>query len=673
MTKTMLDPDEADLTAAATDDANILMLRVVRVLGLLELLPDEENVPTLSQAAQTSRLRVEIDKWGSYETEYIYLVDMGYTSPEVVFQMLWDGVEVGETVTKAMTKDPAGLFPVALEMPQFLLEAEGVSRVSYRRWIRYIENKSTADPQLIRIDKSAPNLRSPCPLQGPDDNVSVIDQAYLDLNGQRAIFFLDRWPDIRLEDEVLLYLTPVDEVGSPTNPIARQRVDASNKGLDPFPASIPAASLSNGFYRLFCRLRDRTGNIGPPSILLPVKVSLGGGIQLPPPSVPLAGDGLVDLDDARQPVRVRLPFIDAVLPGDVLQAYWNGHALGPVTVGNNQAWPIDVPVPWLIITQDGFVGPVQRRVYYKGIRFGVPLDSPFVDVWLDLRVAGPDPIGPDPENPLLKRVVIKGVEGDNQLGLGDVDLPVTVQVPLYETPQVGELLELYWGALGRVVATYTVKPGDVAGQVVRFTPVDYEVVRQGGFGSVPVFYTTFNGVNRQRAPVTSVHVIDGRLGRFDELVANPPYVSLWGWINCESILVKKTSPKQPDTYRSALLFHVPGEQANLALNDSIELSWQMCRSLNGQTPISPIYYFPPVKVDKPAYLTSGIDLRMDRIKTLIVDELRKPIGGVPTTVLEGSVWVGYRVRKADGRLGESVSSCYSVSLLRPGGTMCVVN
>lgn len=673
MTKITQDQGAAGLTAADTDGENTLALQVVRVLGLMELRADEEGVPTLSQAAQTSRLRLEIDKWGYYETEYADLVDKGYSPPEVVFQALWNGEEIGEPVTKTMVKDPAGLFPLVLEMPQFLLQAEGVARVSYRRWIKYIDNKSTADPQLIRIDRTAPNFQNPCPLLGPDKNVAVIDQAYLDLNDQRAIFFLDRWTDVRLDDEVLLFLVPVDEVGSPSEPIAIQKVDVANKMLDPFPASIPAERLKNGFYRLFCRLKDRTGNIGPPSILLPVKVSLGGGIQLPPPSVPLAADGLVDLEDARQPVKVRIPFIEAALPGDVLQAYWNGHALQPVTVGENQAWPIDVPVSWLVITQDGFVGPVQRRVYYTGIRSGAPLDSPYVDVWLDLRVAGPDPIGPAPENPRLKRVVIKGVGGDNQLGLGDVDLPVTVEVPLYEMPHAGEILELYWGALGRVVATYMVKSGDVAGQVVRFTPVDYEVVRQGGFGSVPVFYTTFNGVNRQRAPITPVDVIDGSLGTFEELVADPPHVSLWGWINCESILVKKTSVKQPDKYRDALLFHVPGGQANLALNDRIELSWQMCRSLNGQTPISPVYFFPPFDVDKPEYLINGIDLRMDRIQSLIVDELRKPIEGVPPTLLEGSVWVGYRVRKPDGRWGESLSSCYGVSLVRGGGTMCVVN
>ncbi|MCS5515786.1 hypothetical protein NWF32_12865 [Pseudomonas qingdaonensis] len=202
MTKITQDQGAAGLTAADTDGENTLALQVVRVLGLMELRADEEGVPTLSQAAQTSRLRLEIDKWGYYETEYADLVDKGYSPPEVVFQALWNGQEIGEPVTKTMVKDPAGLFPLVLEMPQFLLQAEGVARVSYRRWIKYIDNKSTADPQLIRIDRTAPNFQNPCPLLGPDKNVAVIDQAYLDLNDQRAIFF---WTDGLMSASMMRY------------------------------------------------------------------------------------------------------------------------------------------------------------------------------------------------------------------------------------------------------------------------------------------------------------------------------------------------------------------------------------------------------------------------------------------------------------------------------------
>lgn len=656
-----LTPHDASEVDMGDNDSSVLSLKIPRIIGLLPLLADEDSIPSLPQSAQASPLQLEIDRWDGYAAEYKALILQGYTEPKVYVQALWNGLEVGEATCHELLKDPAALFPIVTYLPQFLLTTGGVASVSYKRWIQYIDNMTYSDPQRIRIDKTAPNFGNPCPLQGPDKNVAVIDQAYLDRNNQRAIFFLDRWSDIRLEDQVLIFAARVEDVGSPAEPLVTQTVDFSSKPMDPFPAAIAGELLSNGRYRLFCRLKDRTGNISPPSLLLDVLVNLGGGVQLPPPSVPLADDGLIDLNDTYQPVNVRIPFIDAARPGDVLQAYWNNRALGRVTVQPNQVWPIGVPVPWEIVTADGFVGPLQRAVYYQGIRQGAPLDSPSIGVMVDLRVAGPDPVGPQPENPLLKPVVVKGLNGDNHLGADDVDLPVKVQVALYERPQAGDVLELYWGTGASVVSTYQVQPHDAGARVITFPVIDYRIIESAGAGPrVPVHYWTFNGVNRQRSPTTLVNVEARPLPDFQALETIAPYVTLWGWINCDSLFSKK-KPLPAE----GLPFRVPGNQPNLQSGDEVQLSWQMHKAQNGQLPISPLHYFPPVRVSASA-ARDGVLLYMGLIEELIIKELQKSERG-----MEGSVKVGYRVRKADGRWGLATFIYLGVSLIRPGGAVCL--
>lgn len=645
--------------AINVDDSVVLDLKKPRPLGTLRVLDDEDGIQTLPLIAQVVPLLIEIDAWDEYAEDYHEMVDRGYT-PEVVFQVIWNGELASAPVMKVMPKDPAQLFPVRLQIPQALLLAEGINWISYRQWINYVYNEFDATPVPVRVDKTAPNFGNPCPLLGPDKNVTVIDQAYLEQNNQRATFFLARWADIRLGDRVFLYAMPVSDIGTPSEPTVVTVVEASNKQLNPFPVSIERERLSTGRYRVFCRLMDRSGNQGPLSLILDVRVDLGTGIRLPAPEVPLAFDGLIDLQDTYQPVQVRIPFIEQAQPGDRLQAYWNGRPLAPVTVQANQVWPIDVPVPWGVITAEGFVGPFKRLVHYQGIRDGVPQDSPATSVLVDLRVAGPDPEGPYPENRQLNRVTVKNVEGgDNELGWGDVDRPVTVQVRLYNNPIVGEVLELYWGELGRIVGTYTVKPGDAGGALVTFSPVPYEVVRQAGFGpAIPVFYWTFNQVNRQRAPTTPVRVADSALLTFQPIEGIPPYVSLFGWINCDSLYSKK-KPLPPQ----GLPFFVPG-QDQLDAGDTIELSWQMCRDKFGLDPISPIFYFAALPIAA-ADAQNGLNLHMNRVDELIVEELKKG-----NSNMEGSVRVGYRVSKQDGRRGLSDVATFFVSLLSPGGMRC---
>lgn len=646
--------------AITADDSIVLDLKKPRPLGTLRVLDDEEGIQTLPLIAQVTPLRIEIDAWDEYAEDYQEMVERGYT-PEVFLQVIWNGELVSSPVMKVMTKDPAEIFPIQLRVPQSLLVAEGISWVSHRQWINYVYNEFDARPVAIRVDKTAPNFGNPCPLLGPDKNVTLIDQAYLEQNNQRATFLLSRWADIRLDDRVFLYAVPVSDVGTPSEPVVVTVVDASNKPLNPFPVSIERDRLSTGRYRVFCRLMDRSGNQGPDSLILDVRVELGTGGRLPPPEVPLGFDGLVDLQDAYQPVQVRIPFIGQALPGDTLQAYWNGRPLGPVIVQANQTWPIDVPVPWSVITAEGFVGPFKRLVHYEGIRDGVAQDSPATSVMVDLRVAGPDSEGPYPENRQLKPVTVTNADGGvNELGLEDVDQPVKVHVPLYRNPIAGEVLELYWGNLGRVVATYTVKPGDVADSPVTFSDVPYGVVREAGLGeAIPVFYWTFNQVNRQRAPIRAVNVSLAPLARYQAIEGIPPYVSLFGWINCDS-LYSKEKPLPPQ----GLPFFVPGPQDLLAAGDNVELSWQMCRDKSGLDPISPIFYFPPIPITA-AGAQNGFNLYMSQIDTLIVEELKKGDNN-----MEGSVRVGYRVSKRDGRQRLANVEVFFVSLLSPGGARC---
>jgi hypothetical protein len=234
-------------------------------------------------------------------------------------------------------------------------------------------------------------------------------------------------------------------------------------------------------------------------------------------------------------------------------------------------------VPWNVLVAQG-LGPAVVKVGYNFIRSGSSRASEEADFNVDFTLAGQDhPNAPALLNPLLPLIDIVGGSGvPNVLLAGDRTSPVTPKLRLYQAPNPGEVLELYWGQYSAAVATYTVQAGDAEGAEVSFSDVPWSVIdTEPNNARLPVYYTTSNGVNEQQSEHTYVLV---QIATIDDL-PEPIFEDMddFGYIQCES--------KPWDGIRVRINF----DSGHFATGDEIKVFWQGYRTFNSSDPIGETY------------------------------------------------------------------------------------
>ncbi|MDH0648646.1 hypothetical protein N5D48_04640 [Pseudomonas sp. GD03858] len=361
------------------------MLQVVSALPLLE---DEEGIHTIPRAAQSRALTVSIpNAWDHYEDNY-------FPGAKLTFQ-IWMSLVVGNGIQSLvvpdtemdMPADPSLLFPISFDVPERFLRTEGVFRLYYKVWVTQDENVSQSLPVDIFLDKTAPNNYRPgerVELKYPTD---FIDDEYLERYNDALVIHIPKWESFRLEDVVEIFIEPTQ--GALAIPIKVEVVTEPFSDL--LEVSIPGDSIrarGNGRQFLFYRLIDRAGNQGGMSYSLPLQLQLGVPFDLPLPEVPLALDGLIDLADALSgDVTVEIRAIPELLPGDQLQAFWNGRPLPVFVVESNTRWPASIRVSHEEIFKDGASDAVPCVVHYIARHGGRPIRSEEITFTVDLREA----------------------------------------------------------------------------------------------------------------------------------------------------------------------------------------------------------------------------------------------------------------------------------------------
>lgn len=625
-----------------------LVLGAPKVPDALELIPDDQGILLIGRASQDSPLRVVIDTvWDLYPDDPPGSV--------TTLWLLWDDVRIVK-YEFTWPFDPAQLFPFTMWVPRQYLTSPGIHRIKYEVVV-WTGNPDFSMGITVNIDREAPNHNTRGEWLVFEDEVmrNGVTDAYLEANGGNLPAVVPHWPDMRDRDVVEFF------IGASADPSDPGVVRGGSVRVGPehvageavsilFPREVLNA-VGNGYRYAFYFLTDRAGNQGPRSRAQYIELALTGPIELLAPLVPLADvDRLIDLADVRTGVQVHVRLIEQARVGDIIQAYWNGRPLAPVEVGANQVWPLRLPVAWNVISADGFDAAVSCTVYYQ-IRRGAqrPYLSPNTSFTVDLTVAGPDPVGPDPINPRLPPVVVKGRAGDDILGGEDYQEDARVQVRLFEKPEAGDLLQLYWGSYPQVAAIYRVQSADRAGDWVTFTPVPWRVIEAVGNGSaVPVYYWTTNGINEQRSKDTPVAV---RFPTLQDLQpAEFPDATLFGWINCTH---------EP---WNGIKVRVPFD-ARMRAGDRLELTWQLCRGTNGERPMEGIRQTFIKQLTQQELSAREIDVIVGPFETLVLPLW--PLGTRPPET-EGAGLVSYTLQLQDGRLGSAPKSYISISLTRPG-------
>jgi len=633
---------------------SILRLEALQVPIALPMEADDFGYQ-IPREAQAQDLKVVIENvWDNYEGtvpgEITYVhVYFDYTpgaSPVVTEKLEWP-------------YDPSEVFPLSLSIPQSHLNSPGRHELSYI--VTLDGNPSPpSDLTVIDLDKLAPNQGAAWRrLEFP---VDVIDEVYLEDHDQ-VVATIEPWNDIKLKDVARGHWEALNDPD--TEAVCEVVIEPRHLKVDPDPIELvftgdDIRDKGTGEFFPYYVLYDKVGNEGVKSLRTSIEVDLAPApVTLRPPRVPQADDGLIDLEDARAPNGV-LMLVDEIVgaaAGDVLHFYWNLQHLGEHRIADPQPWPISIPVSWAALISGGTQLARQTiRVHYtwaRGVIGPRPSAPKFVPV--DLTVAGPiQPSDPDPINRALPQVTVKGVTGDNVLTVADSDQDARVVVPLYADPEPGEVLELIWDNLSTPVDTHTVQSGESEGdEIVMFVP--WSFIAPVGTGQMPVYYWTFNGINRQRAMDTSVSVdvapiIGLRQPIFPDVSTAPGAGS--NTINCtlEPWLGVRVD--------------IPGDPQRLDENDEILLDWTAYASPNWQsgTEIPHASGIFPHRLSAEEAIT-GYQF------TVAFDPYVKEPGVVdPGT---GSVAVFYRLRKANGGRGTSSSRKVYVSLIRANRPPCL--
>jgi len=569
------------------------------------------------------------------------LVELGFMEKNATFRMVdfkW-----------YPTEDPID-FPQTLKVPSYLLQNEGAFEVAIRI-SRYGSNPVEGDRKTLTIDKTKPNYgNSPGPAEFPAALGGVITETYLIREGEVSVLapFYD---DVKAGDRARYYWTanpipPDSEVAIREQEFSAEDIAARQLRITMYADEIRAGGP--GRRALYYFLRDRAGNEGPRSILSWIEVDLSpapGALQ--PPKVPLSDRGLIDRQQAREGVVVEVPEYDYADASHWAAIFWDDLLVDEIPIDPSD-FPAIAPVPWKNLHDKGD-GPRQADVYYRirqGSSYGPP--SPPTAVPVNLTLAGQDHANaPALINANLAQVEVYGEKTAtlNTLLTADYGYPATVSLKLYDAPQAGQVIELYWGSYPGFVARYEVEASDVAGKTVKLS-VPWSVIDTDKQNpALPVYYTTSNGVNQQRSLPTPVRVAIVLITGLKEPLF--PDAGIEGALHCCS---------RPRLWEGVRV-RIPAD-ARIENGDVITLVWQGCAGLNGTDPIDGTY------AEITRELTTlqpgeDIDFVVDDYDTLIAP-----------MVNEGSALVYYRLKKRNGGRGNSDDDYVIINRTMPSGEIC---
>ena len=409
------------------------------------------------------------------------------------------------------------MFPIQVWIPQDYFQNNEVVNISYR--VNNVEPDSmvfeSSFPRRIVIDRTPPG--GGLDLAPARFLIDPITENDLNTNATIGVEVPGDYLNRRPFDTVLCYLS-----ATPTLPVRPanylQTFEVINGAMV---VQIPVAEIRRfaGIPKLyfFYKLRDRSGNQTPHySEVASAELVLNAApANLSVPEVPAyESELLVNRDDARRIVSVRVRQYDNRLPGDRCVIEWDGTRLAEVPLNG---FPSSFVVTWPVMISKGADlrridnVPVRYFILRAADTVGPGVASPIKYIAVDMTIAGQEnPLAPALLNRLLAPVNIYGAVSatPNRLDNRDANRPVRASFTLFDNPQLGEQAQLFWPSRTTPVATYQVKPGDVGGRVVDFDNlIDWQVIQDGGSNATTlVNYYTDNGVNQQLSPDQTVFV-----------------------------------------------------------------------------------------------------------------------------------------------------------------------
>jgi len=448
-------------------------------------------------------------------------------------------------------EDDSGDFPVTVTVPRQFLAPDG------RRQLRYVVAKYNGNTMISPV---VPLIIDSVPPWGNVEPEAVtlpsapVTDAYFSANPAGITVTLPAYADQQPSDVYALYYAD-------TVPVPPDFPDAVSAGLLPPDRTLlipkdTIEALGDGHFYVVYVLKDKATNISRLSFVSFVDVNLGalpGALQNP--VVPLAADGLVDLEDAQEGVTVQIERFDNHRPSDRIEVTWGTTPPFTEEIGS-RSFPLSIVVPRdrLREAYGSASAVVQTSVSYRVLRHHVPYGPKAIQVDVDFSVIGPvrpdpDPNWPDPVNAQLLAPVIQGAvsKTDNVLTRADANQPASLTFVLYDNARDGEVVDFYWDGTLVNEATYTVDTND-APTIEVSIPWSY-ILAAGNKSDLPVYYTirkSVNEGNEQQSLTASVNA---------DAVTEVPEAAVFQrlfngtWLNCASLWEDPEKPSGDPAFK----------------------------------------------------------------------------------------------------------------------------
>lgn len=475
---------------------------------------DQKNVIPLS--VQATGMKLTFPRWSPLADEFD-------TEPDV-----WT-IYVGNApvaIGSYTGGDPEPPDPFSVDLPPLAqLKTHGEKAITYQI-VHASGNVAPSEITHVFVDAIDPNLNNQPPaITLPADLAGPITPAYL--NGKLGLVCrIPRMADNREGDRWQAWFGDKDEVG----------IEGTYPATGPAEAIFSTAFIlaaGEGDYIVRYRVVDRAENATQFSFPRSVTVEVN---ETPVPSGLVVVEApLVDREEARTGVTVRLTDITNYLSTDIVQVFWQGTKVGERPVGLMPVFPFDFPVPYAPIALPG-------EVYTATVRCTVTRASAPLEVTVDVNLAVPGGgAGPGPVDDTLDPPTIRGNEGhENRLVEADRNFPATATFTIPPGLGVGDFIDIYYGTMGGTLAsTYTVTGlEDPSFEVVLQIP--WGIVDSYGNGNIPSYYVVRNAINFKHSPDQTVMVdIYSLSGLTDPRFS---LLSTAGTLNCFNTLTPPLSP-----------------------------------------------------------------------------------------------------------------------------------
>lgn len=455
---------------------------------------------------------------------------------------------VGTTHQYDATSD----FPATITVPKDELVRDGTLQLRYSILFHNF-NSDISNPIPLICDSTPPwGEVEPQPVSLPSGPVT---DAYFVANPNGIPLTLPEYPGRAASDSYALYYSATVPVAPYPDPVATGKVPNDRTVLIP---KAEVEARGDGHFYIVYLLLDKATNRSRISEVAEVFVNLGAlPSGLKEPVVPLAADGLIDLEDAQASVNVEIPAFANHRQTDDVEVTWGTAPPFTEQIGS-RPFPLVIGVPSEHLRQayGAADDEVVTTVSYRVLRHGVPYGPESVDVKVDFSVVGPsrpdpDPTWPDPINAALVAPIVKGKTSDidNELKRVDAGQAADLLFTLYTPAKDGEVVNFYWAGTLVKEATYIVDTTDTSPIKVEI-PWSY-ILAAGNQAQLPVHYTirkAEDAGNEQRS-VTALVAADA----VTEVPEAAQFERMQGrWLNCSSLWEDPSNPTGDPAFRVAV-------------------------------------------------------------------------------------------------------------------------